>query len=122
MKTFEPQSTMISLEVPYVLFSKVSYILSSRVPRTSQQVCKSFSEQDVSYIQNLSDTRKMELVVETTYHMFRGASLMTLDVAGWGEMLVLGDLPKENEQWKNKCEVVICERIVLQENMLKLQA
>lgn len=64
----------------------------------------------------------MELVVETTYHLFRGASLMTLDVAGWGEMLVLGDLPKENEQWKNKCEAVICERIVLQENMLKLQA
>lgn len=50
------------------------------MPETSQKVQNSFSEQDAAYVHNLSDTGKMELMVETSYYLFRGASLLTLGV------------------------------------------
>lgn len=47
---------------------------------TSQKVQNSFSEQDAAYVHNLYDTGKLKLMVETSYYLFRGASLLTLGV------------------------------------------
>lgn len=79
-----------------------------------------FSKKDVANIQGLSDTIKMELMVEISYHMFRGASLITMADASLGELISPNNLPKEKEHWRIKCGEIIYERTSLQEKESKL--
>lgn len=79
-----------------------------------------FSKKDVANIQGLSDTIKMELMVEIAYHMFHGASLITMENASLGELISLNSLLKENEHWRIKCGDIIYEQTSLQEKESKL--
>lgn len=70
-------------------------------------------EQVVIYEQNLSNTRKIELIVETSYNLFCGSSLLTLVIVKRGDVIVPGDLMKEREHWKSECEAATCEQTAL---------
>lgn len=76
----------------------------------------------MSYVQGLSDTVKMERMVEMMYYLFCGASLLEFADTSQGEVFSPCNIPKEKEKWKSKCKTSIYEQNVLQEKMLKLQA
>lgn len=60
-------------------------------------------------------------MVETTYHPFYGASLLTLVVVDWGEVFSHNNFPKEKEKWKSKYEASIYEWTSLQEELNQCQ-
>lgn len=81
------------------------------MPRTSQEAHNCFIKHDSSYIQNFFHTKKLELILEIAYHMFRGSSLITLETAARAEIIASGNPSKEKEHWKSKFDVVIDEGI-----------
>lgn len=60
----------------------------------------------MSFVHDLLEAEKMELLYEITYHTYREAFLFSLVVFDQGGVLVVEIPSKKSCIWKGKCEVM----------------
>lgn len=52
------------------VFLRLPSILSYHIPRTPEEVVYNVSADDSSFVQNLSEAKKMQLLSEVTFNMY----------------------------------------------------
>lgn len=73
---------MVEAELPFLFFRFLQVFLSLGL---------ALPKRDCTYVQNLIDMDKLQLVEETTYHMQRGVALLFMVEVGHGEVMVHGN-------------------------------
>lgn len=70
------------------------------------------------YIRNLSDTTRLKLMAKTVFQMYHSATLMSIAVSNWGEVLAPDNPSKEKEVMKDQYDVFLYEQNQLQEQLV----
>lgn len=76
------------------------YEFSSRLSLTSNEVVVVVSAEDLSYVQNLYVTEKMDLILDITHSMYHSTFLLTMVTGARGDVISTKNTYKEKE-----CEV-----------------
>lgn len=85
-------------------FHKLPSIIPTRVPHTLEEVIVVVFPEDLSFIQNLIETDKMELLSGAIYHTYRVNFLFSLVSVGQCDVLVVGNHSKKRDNQKGKYE------------------
>lgn len=80
------------------------YVFSSRLAHTPEKETIAVLTKDMSFVHNLSEAEKMELIPKINHNMYWAFSLFSLVVIGRGDVLAAGNPSKERHIWKVKCE------------------
>lgn len=106
----------------------MSNVFSSRLARTLEEVVNIVSTLDLSFVQNIFEVEKMNLVYEVTHNMYQVACLFyqvaclfDLVVVGRRDIVATGNTSKERDTWKEKCEVVEQKCFAFERDMAELR-
>lgn len=75
-------------------------VFSSRLARTLKKVVNIVLTLDLSFVQNLFEVEKMNLVYEVTHNMYQVACLFDLVADGRRDIMAIGNTSKERDTWK----------------------
>lgn len=78
----------------------MSNVFSSRLARTLKKVVNIVLTLDLSFVQNLFEVEKMNLVYEVTHNMYQVAYLFDLVADGRRDIMATGNTSKERDTWK----------------------
>lgn len=77
-------------------------IIPSLFVSTSEENIDVVLIEDLSFIQKLSEVKKMKLFYEVTFNMYWTFSSFALDAFGRGDVLIACNPSKESDAWKGK--------------------
>lgn len=81
-------------------------ILSSQLAHTPEEATTNVPLSDLSFVQNILEGEKMELVFDITHSMYQDASPFSLISSRREGILAPRNPTKERENWKGKCEAM----------------
>ncbi|CAI8591072.1 unnamed protein product [Vicia faba] len=101
-------------------FMRIPNVFSYRLTCTLEEAAVIVSMSDLSFIQNIPQGEKMEIIFELAHNIFKNDSIFSLISTGQGDVLAPGNPTKERDTWKGKCEAMYLRCSTLQKKLVAL--